>query len=90
MIFARSKAGHDKNEIYYVYAEEEDDVILVNGTNRTVDYPKKKRKKHIWPIKRVSKEVQSILDEPDVIDDAAIRKAIAKYMEEKIVESRCH
>ena len=50
MIFAQSKAGHDKDEIYYVYAEEDADVILVNGKNRTIEYPKKKRKKHVQPI----------------------------------------
>ena len=90
MIFAQSKAGHDKDEIYYVYAEEDADVILVNGKNRTIEYPKKKRKKHVQPINRVSNEVRSILGEPEVLDDAAIRRALRKYQEERIVESRCY
>ncbi|MBQ7678202.1 MAG: hypothetical protein IJT32_08205 [Lachnospiraceae bacterium] len=90
MIFAKSKAGHDKDEIYYVYAEDGADVILVNGDRRTMEYPKKKRKKHIQPINRISAEVQRILEEPDVLTDEAIRKALKKYQEERIVESRCH
>lgn len=90
MILARSKAGHDKDEFYYVYAEDASDVILVNGTNRTMEHPKKKRKKHIQPINRISAEVQSILDGPENLTDAAIREALKKYQEERIVESRCH
>ncbi len=88
MVFAKSKAGHDKNEIYYVYAEEEEDVILVNGRNRTVEYPKKKRKKHVQPINRISDEVRRIIDEPAVLDDTAIRRAIRKYQEEMICQKQ--
>jgi hypothetical protein len=90
MIFAKSKAGHDKDEIYFVYAEEGTDVILVNGRNRTIERPKKKRKKHIQPINRIPDEVQEILDAPEVLDDTAIRRALKRYQEEKIVKSRCH
>ena len=90
MIFAKSKAGHDKDEIYYVLAEDGEDVILVNGTNRTMEDPKKKRKKHIQLINRISPAVKGILDEPEALTDEAVRKALKKYQEEKVVESRCH
>lgn len=82
MYFAKSKAGHDKNEIYYVYAEENDFCILVNGRNRTVEFPKKKRRKHLQPIEHVSDEIKKVLDEAEVLNDTVIRKALSLYQEE--------
>lgn len=42
--FAKSKAGHDKNQLYFILKEEEEFVYLVNGTTRPLEKPKKKRK----------------------------------------------
>lgn len=42
MEFARSKSGHDKNQIYLIKEKDEKFVYLVNGTTRTLDMPKKK------------------------------------------------
>ena len=41
--FAKSKAGHDKNQLYFILKEEEEFVYLVNGTTRPLEKPKKKR-----------------------------------------------
>lgn len=43
MEFARSKSGHDKNQIYLIKEKDEKFVYLVNGTPRTLDMPKKKK-----------------------------------------------
>ncbi len=43
--FAKSKAGHDKDQLYFILKVEEEFVYLVNGTTRPLDKPKKKRKK---------------------------------------------
>lgn len=48
---AKPKAGHDKGEIFVIIKEDSEYVYLVNGKNRTVDNPKKKKKKHIQLIK---------------------------------------
>lgn len=42
--FAKSKAGHDKDQLYFILKVEEEFVYLVNGTTRSLDKPKKKRK----------------------------------------------
>ena len=39
MEFARSKSGHDKNQIYLIKEKDEKFVYLVNGTTRTLDMP---------------------------------------------------
>ena len=43
-MFARSKAGHDKTEVYIIVAEDEDYVYLCDGRQRKIDHPKKKNK----------------------------------------------
>lgn len=45
-----SKAGHDKGMRYIIIEESGDFVYLADGKIRTVNRPKKKRKKHIQPV----------------------------------------
>ena len=40
--FAKTKAGHDKNQIYFLLKEDEEYVYLVNGTTKPLEKPKKK------------------------------------------------
>ena len=49
-MLARSKAGHDKGHVYVIMKEEEAYVYLVDGSIRTIEKPKKKKKKHVQPI----------------------------------------
>lgn len=64
--FAYSMAGHDKGSLYYIVAEDADYVSLCDGRLRTLDKPKRKKKKHI----------QIRYDMMELNSDAAIRKAI--------------
>lgn len=50
--FAVSKAGHDKGELYVVVAQEGEYVFLCDGRTKTPDKPKKKKIKHIQPVKK--------------------------------------
>ncbi len=50
-MLARSKAGHDKKNIYVILREDDAYVYLVDGKARTIEKPKKKNKKHIQIIK---------------------------------------
>lgn len=49
-MLARSKAGHDKGHVYVIMKEEAAYVYLIDGSNRTKDRPKKKKKKHVQVI----------------------------------------
>lgn len=44
---ARSLAGHDKGEYFVILSDCGEFVMLADGRLRTVEKPKKKRKKHI-------------------------------------------
>ena len=46
-MLAKSKAGHDKGHLYIIYDVDETYVYLVDGQIRTIDKPKKKKRKHV-------------------------------------------
>lgn len=75
--FAKSKAGHDKNQLYFILKEEEEFVYLVNGTTRPLDKPKKKRKKHVQVIRQIPAALRCIL-EADITNES-VKRSIKLY-----------
>ena len=57
-MLARSKAGHDKGHVYVIFEVDEAYVYLVDGSIRTIDKPKKKKKKQQSILE---KEIMSIM-----------------------------
>lgn len=76
---AKSKAGHDKGEIFVIIKEEDEYVYLVNGKNRTIDYPKKKKKKHIQPIKFKEDSLNGKIEANQKIINEDIKRTIKNY-----------
>ncbi|MCI8991764.1 MAG: hypothetical protein HFG80_03395 [Eubacterium sp.] len=76
---AKSKMGHDRNKVYVIYREEEDFVYLTDGDLKKTDRPKKKNKKHIQPILKLSREITDILENTAINEDERIRKALKEY-----------
>ena len=73
-MLARSKAGHDKGHVYVILKEEDAYVYLVDGEIRTMDKPKKKKKKH----------VQLICEQHDLTnaDDVKIKRILKLFDKE--------
>lgn len=73
-MLVRSLAGHDEGQIYVITGREASYIYLVNGKNRTLDRPKKKKTKHVRLIRK----------EHDIsgTDDAGIRKIIKEFVKE--------
>lgn len=71
-MFAKSKAGHDKDCIYVIISVKDEYVYLADGKSRTVCRSKKKNRKHIQPIACVRCE--------SVTDDLIIKKAVKTFM----------
>jgi len=67
-MLARSKSGHDAGKIYVIIDTDSTYVYLADGHIRTLDHPKKKKKKH----------VQIILEKYDLenVDDVAIKRLL--------------
>ena len=82
---ASSKAGHDKDTIYVIIKEDTEYVWLADGKLKTVDQPKKKRKKHIQIIRYFNnEEVQSKLLEGREVSDLEIVMVLKKYKKQQM------
>ena len=75
-MLAISKAGHDKDSWYVILNIEETHALLVNGTNRTIDSPKKKKRKHLQPVNEVPEVLQEKLQKEEVWTNEEIKRAI--------------
>ena len=73
-MLAKSKAGHDKGHLYVIYDVDETYVYLVDGEIRTIDKPKKKKRKH----------VQLICEKHDIEgkDDVAVKRILKLFDKE--------
>ena len=79
--FAFSLAGHDKGSIYVITDMDDTYVYLADGRLKTVDNPKKKRHKHIQPVKKKADYfTEDMTDGVDVrFTDEQVKRAIKLY-----------
>ena len=75
--FARSKAGHDKDSLMVILREDGTYVYLADGKSRSVEAPKRKKKKHVHPIR------QTLTGEGPWTNEQ-IKEAIKVYMKEDL------
>lgn len=81
-MFARSLAGHDAGRLYVVVRVEGQYVYLADGKLKTVDKPKKKKRKHIQANYVISPVLSEAQEDNRLFTDEEIRKAI-KSKEER-------
>lgn len=80
-MFAVSKAGHDKGQMYLIIKEEGDFVYLADGKARKLDYPKKKRKKHLQLVKTdLDQGLREKIKNHNIIYNEEIKYAIKERM----------
>ena len=85
---ASSKAGHDKDKIYVIIKEDREYVWLADGKVKTVEKPKKKRKKHVQVIKYFNnEEIQSKLLEGKEVSDLEIMMILKKYKKHQMSDT---
>ena len=78
-MLARSKAGHDKAQMYIIKEVDDTYVYLVDGRIRTLGHPKKKKKKHVQIVHGIYNMKE--------LDDAGIRKLIKDWMKDRMDSS---
>lgn len=79
-MLAKSKAGHDDKKVYVVVKIDSDYVYLADGSIRTIDNPKKKKKKHV--------QVINIQHDIATADDVAIKRILKEYKERSYLTGR--
>ena len=72
-----STAGRDKDELFYVIAEEEQFLILANGKDRPLDKPKRKKRKHVQKVLRSETRVAEKLRLGDKVLNGELRRDLA-------------
>lgn len=70
-------AGRDKGKTFVIIGViDEDYVYIANGTNRTVDNPKKKKIKHLEPVDEYLGAIRDKVLKGQKVFDAEIRKSL--------------
>lgn len=75
-MLAKSKAGHDKENVYVVINIDDSYVYLADGRIRTLEKPKKKKYKHVQIIRKINTDIP-------VTDNVAIKRILKLYNREE-------
>ncbi len=76
---AQSLAGHDKGRLYAVIGMEGDFLLVADGVHHTLETPKKKKRIHLQPIRRITERARAI--GADVTDNEQLQEMIRVYVD---------
>ena len=57
----RSRAGHDRDQLFLVVAVDGSYVLLADGKRRRVEHPKRKNVKHVQAVGECNRELRAAL-----------------------------
>ena len=72
-----STAGRDQGSWFYVITEEQNFLFLANGKDRTLDKPKRKKRKHVQKVLRSETRVADKLRTGDKVLNSELRRDLA-------------
>ncbi len=72
-----SQAGRDAGELFYVIAADPQFLYLANGKDRTLEKPKKKKRKHAKKVLRSETRVAEKLRNGDKVLNSELRRDLA-------------
>lgn len=75
-MLAKALAGHDFGKIYVIIGVDEDYVYLADGKVRTMEKPKKKKKKHVQLIRETQQTVVDKIRNNEKIQNEEIKRII--------------
>ena len=75
----RSTAGRDKDELFYVIDCDETFLYLANGKDRSIEKPKKKKRKHACKVLRSETRVAEKLRSGDKVLNSELRRDLAYF-----------
>ena len=77
-----STAGHDQGELFYVISSDEQFLYLANGKDRTLDKPKRKKRRHVQKVLRSETRVVEKLLRGDKVLNSELRRDLAFHAKE--------
>jgi len=72
-----STAGRDQGEWFYVIAQDQTFLFLANGKDRTLEKPKRKKRKHVQKVLRSETRVAGKLLSGDKVLNGELRRDLA-------------
>ena len=72
-----SRAGRDQGEWFYVIDADDTHLLLVNGKDRPLDKPKRKKRKHAQKVLRSETRVAAKLRSGDKVLNGELRRDLA-------------
>ena len=72
-----SVAGRDAGQLFYVIETDDMYVYLVNGKDRTIEKPKRKKRKHTSKVLRSETRVAEKLRQGDKVLNSELRRDLA-------------
>ncbi len=79
-----SKAGHDKGQYFIILESDSEYVYLSDGKFRTVEKPKKKKKKHVQCIHYYDESLKNKKAENERIMNEDVKRAIKLFKNKQI------
>ena len=74
-----STAGRDQGCLYYVIGIEEQHLMLANGKDRTLEKPKRKKRKHVQKVLRSETRVAVKIQNGDKVLNGELRRDLAFF-----------
>ena len=75
-------AGRYQGSLFYVIGMDDDFLMLVNGKDRTIDKPKKKKRKHARKVLRSETRIAGKLKAGDKVLNSELRRDLASISRE--------
>ena len=72
-----STAGRDQGKLFYVIGMDTVYLMLANGKDRTLDKPKRKKRKHVQKVLRAETRVAEKLRRGDKVLNSELRRDLA-------------
>jgi len=72
-----STAGRDQGDWFYVIAQDQTFLFLANGKDRSLDKPKRKKRKHVQKVLRSETRVAQKLRSGDKVLNGELRRDLA-------------
>jgi len=74
-----STAGRDQGKLFYVIGTDPVYLVLANGKDRTLDKPKRKKRKHVQKVLRAETRVAAKLASGDKVLNSELRRDLAFF-----------